>query len=62
MTLSERSGKRQQQQLSQKVSTGQTVTVGDLGALREQRISGVLGPFSSSKSFALAFLVCSERL
>ena len=45
----------------QKVSTRQTFKCVK-GALREQRISGVLGPFSSSKSFALAFVMCSDRL
>ena len=30
--------------------------------MREQRISGVLGPFSSFKSLALASVMCSERL
>ena len=60
--LAERGGKQQWHPRSQKVSAGQTVTVGDLGALREQRISGVIGPFSSSKSFALAFVMCSKRL
>ena len=44
-----------------KCQLGQTIAVGDEGALREQRISGVLGPFSSSKSLALAFVVSSER-
>ena len=29
--------------------------------MREQRISGVLGPFSSFKSLAPAFMMCSER-
>jgi hypothetical protein len=29
--------------------------------LREQRISGVPGPFSSFKSLTLAFVMCSER-
>ena len=60
--LPERGGKQQQQQLSQKASAGQTVTAGGKGALREQRISGVLGPFSSFKSLALASVMCSERL
>ena len=62
MMLAERSGKQQQQQLSQKVPTGQTVKACEKGALREQRISGVLGPFSSFKSLALASVMCSERL
>ena len=31
------------------------------GALREQRISGVPGPFSSFKSLTLAFVMCPER-
>jgi hypothetical protein len=52
-----RSGKQQEQQLSQKVSAGQAVKAGEEGALREQRISGVLDPFSSSKSLALAFVM-----
>ena len=60
--LPERIDNQQQQQLSHKVSTGQTAKVGDQGALREQRISGVPGPFSSSKSLALAFVMFSERL
>ena len=30
-------------------------------ALREQRISGVPGPFSSLQSWLLAFVMCSER-
>ena len=55
--LSERGGKQQQQQLSQKASARQTVTVGDKGALREQRISGVLGPLSTFESLALAFMM-----
>ena len=54
--------KQQQQQLSREVSAGQTVQVGEEGALREQRISGVPGPFSSSESLALAFVMFSERL
>ena len=53
----ERSGKQQQQQLSQKVSAGQAVRAGEKGALREQRISGVLGPLSTFKSLALAFMM-----
>ena len=61
MMLPERSGKQQQQQLSQKVSAGHAVRVGEKGALREQRISGVLGPFSSFKSLALAFVMFSDR-
>ena len=60
--LSERGGKQQQQQLSQKASARQTVTVGDKGALREQRISGVAGLFSSSKSLTLAFMMCSDQM
>ena len=55
--LPERSGKQQQQQLSQKESAGQTVRACEKGALREQRISGVLDPFSSSKSLVLAFVM-----
>eukprot|EP01043_Picozoa_sp_COSAG02_P003427 COSAG02_NODE_83_length_39665_cov_25.213719_26_plen_60_part_00 len=42
--------------------SGQAVRAGEKGALREQRISGVLGPFSSSKSLALASVMSSERL
>ena len=61
MMLPERIDNQQQQQLSQKVSVGQTAKVGEEGALREQRISGVLGPFRSSKSLALAFVMCSKR-
>ena len=57
MMLPERGGKQQQQQLSQKVSAGQTVQVGEEGALREQRISGVLGPLSTFESLALAFVM-----
>jgi hypothetical protein len=53
----ERSGKQQEQQLSRKVSARQAVKAGEEGALREQRISGVLDPFSSSKSLALAFVM-----
>ena len=60
--LPERSGKQQQQQLSQKVSAGQAVRAGEKGALREQRVSGVLGPFGSCKSLALTSVMCSERL
>ena len=59
--LPERSGKQQQQQLSSKVSAGQAVRAGEKGAFREQRISGVPGPFSSSKTLALASVMCSER-
>ena len=59
--LPERSGKQQQQQLSRKVSAGQAVKAGEKGALREQRISGVPGPFSSLQSWLLAFVMCSER-
>ena len=51
----------QQQWLSQQVPGKPTVWLGK-GALREQRISGVLGPFSSSKGLALAFVMSSERL
>ena len=58
--LPERGGKQQQQQLSQKVSAGQTVTAGGKGALREQRISRVLGPLSSIESLPLAFMMCSK--
>ena len=61
MLLPERSGKQQQQQLSQKVSAGQAVRVGEKGALREQRISGVLGPLSSFESLTLAFVMCSDQ-
>ena len=61
MMLPERSGKQQQQELSQKVSAGQAVSKAQDGALREQRISGVHGPFSSFKSLPLAFVMCSER-
>ncbi len=57
MMLSERSGKQQQQQLSQKVPTGQTVTAGDQEAMRAQRSSGVPGPLSSFESFPLAFVM-----
>ena len=55
--LPERIDNQQQQQLSHKVSTGQTAKVGDQGALREQRISGVLGPLSTFESLALAFVM-----
>ena len=55
--LPERSDKQQQQQLSRKVSAGQAVSTCEKGALREQRISGVPGPFSSSKSLVLAFVM-----
>jgi hypothetical protein len=62
MMLAERSGKQQQQQqLSQKVPTGQTVKACEKGALREQRISGVLAPLSSFQSLPLAFVALSER-
>ena len=43
------------------MSAGQAVSHDERGALREQRISGVLGPFSSFKSLAPAFMMCSER-
>jgi len=59
--LPERSGKQQQQQLSSKESAGQAVRAGEQGALREQRISGVPGPFSSFKTLALASVMCSKR-
>ena len=59
--LPERSGKQQQQQLSQKASTGQTITVGDKGALREQRISGVAGLFNLVESLSQRFALCSEQ-
>ena len=59
--LPERSGKQQQQKLSHKVSAGHTITAGDKGALREQRISGVPGPFTSCESLILAFVICSDR-
>ena len=59
--LPERSDKQQQQQLSQKVSAGQAVSACEKGALREQRISGVLAPLSSFESLPLAFVMCSER-
>ena len=55
--LPERIDNQQQQQLSHKVSTGQTAKVGDQGALREQRISGVLGSLSTFESLALAFVM-----
>ena len=61
MMLAERSGKQQQQQLSQKVPTGQTVKACEKGALREQRISGILGPLISFESLALAFVMCCDR-
>jgi hypothetical protein len=61
MMLAERSGKQQQQQLSQKVPTGQTVQACEKGALREQRISGVLAPLGSFQSLPLAFVELSER-
>ena len=60
--LPERGGKEQQQQLSRKVSAEHSVSQEEKRALREQRISGVLGPFSSFKSLALASVMCSERL
>ena len=59
--LPERSGKQQQQQLSQKESAGQTVRACEKGALREQRISSVLAPLSSFQSLPLAFVICSNR-
>ena len=59
--LPERSGKQQQQQLSSKESAGQAISHDEQGALREQRISGVPGPFSSLQSWLLAFVMCSER-
>ena len=62
MLLPERSGKQQQQQFSQKVSTGQAVRACEKGALREQRISGVLAPLSSFESLPLAFVMWSDRL
>jgi len=62
VTLPERSGKQQQQQLSQKVSAGHAVRTCEKGPLREQRISGVLGSFSSVESLALAFEMFSGRL
>ena len=55
--LPERIDKQQQQQLSREVSAGQTAKVGEEGALREQRISGVLGPLSTFESLALAFVM-----
>jgi len=57
--LPERIDKQQQHQLSQTVSARQTVQVGEEGALREQRISGVLGPLSTFESLALAFVIWS---
>ena len=62
MLLPERSGKQQQQQLSQKVSTGQAVRTCEKGPLREQRISRVLGPLSSFESLPLAFVMWFDRL
>ena len=59
--LPERSGKQQQQQLSSKESAGQAISHDEGGALREQRISGVPGPFSSFKTLALASVMCSKR-
>ena len=51
----------QQQWLSQQVPGKPTVWLGK-GALREQRISGVPGPFSSFESLTLAFGMCAEWL
>jgi hypothetical protein len=59
--LPERGNKQQQQQLSQKVSAGQTVRADDYGALREQRIPGVPGPLSSVEGLPQPFAVCSEQ-
>ena len=61
MLLPERKQEQQQQQRSQKVSAGQTITAGDKGALREQRISGVPCPLSSCESLILTFVICSEQ-
>ena len=60
MMLAERSGKQQQQQLSQKVPTGQTVKACEKAALPGQRISGVLAPLSPFQSLPLAFVALSE--
>ena len=55
-------GNRQQQRrLSQQMPGKPTVWPGK-GALREQRISGVPGPFSSFESLTLAFGMCAEWL
>ena len=51
----------QQQWLSQQVPGKPTVWIGK-GALREQRISGIPGPFSSFESLTLAFGMYAERL
>ena len=58
--LPERSDKQQQQQLSRKVSAGQAVSREEKRALREQRVSGVPGPFSSLQSLPPAFVMCSK--
>ena len=55
-------GNRQQQRrLSQQMPGKPTVWLGK-GALREQRISGIPGPFSSFESLTLAFGMYAERL
>ena len=59
--LPERSGKQQQQQLSRKVSAGQAASHDERGALREQRISGILGPLSLFEGLPLAFVMCFDR-
>ena len=58
--LPERGGKEQQQQLSRKVSAEHSVSQEEKRALREQRISGVPGPFHSLQSLPLAFVMHSK--
>ena len=60
--LPERGGKEQQQQLSRKVSAEHSVSQEEKRALREQRISGVPGPFHSLQSLLLAFVMRSKPL
>ena len=50
----------QQQWLSQQVPGKPTVWLGK-GALREQRIPGVPGPFSSVEGLSQPFALCSEQ-
>ena len=60
--LPERSGKQQQQQLSQKASTRQDASKDQKGALQEQRISAALAPFSSFVSLMFVSVMCVESL
>ena len=54
--------KQEQQQLSQKVSTGQAASKDQKGALQEQRISAALAPFSSFESLVLLSMMFFESL